>query len=144
MTNFDIKEIYVFSKPYNQATGVVNLDHTETWTYTNNPSGIPGTPRAYFHTPPAEEFTTNCLGEASIKNGGRIETTFTNNVEPIAYDSKGFSIVVHIGWEDSSGVGKSAWVGNGYNGYIPEFPTIALPVAGILGLMLILGRRNKE
>ena len=27
---------------------------------------------------------------------------------------------------------------------IPEFPTIALPVAGILGLMLILGRRNRE
>ena len=27
---------------------------------------------------------------------------------------------------------------------IPEFPTIALPVAAILGLMLILGRRNKE
>jgi hypothetical protein len=35
------------------------------------------------------------------------------------------------------------FVTNGPSVSVPEFPTIALPVVAILGLMLILGRRNK-
>jgi len=51
-------------------------------------------------------------------------------------------IVVHAAWG----------IGSNFLSYepqtpipqLPEFPTIVLPVAAILGLMLILGRRNKE
>jgi len=36
----------------------------------------------------------------------------------------------------------SSWLGTGLQ--IPEFPTIALPVAAIMGIMFIIGRRKKE
>lgn len=52
----------------------------------------------------------------------------------------GNQIGVHFVCNEFSGF----YAGPGNNVRVPEFPSMALPVAGILGLMLILGRRNKE
>jgi len=54
----------------------------------------------------------------------------------------GNSIVVHLGFGTEVVSVGSSWV----TGYIPipEFSTIALPVAAIMGIMLIMGRRRKE
>lgn len=53
----------------------------------------------------------------------------------------------HVLWDpEVNGLGSAWFAGmtpNGSNN-IPEFPTIAAPVAAILGLMFIFGRRKKE
>ena len=58
----------------------------------------------------------------------------------------GNQVAVHLSWTNPTTPTTSIKVtgGNGGSTSIPEFPSMALPVAGILGLMLILGRRNKE
>nr|WP_304364494.1 PEF-CTERM sorting domain-containing protein [Methanosarcina sp. KYL-1] len=60
----------------------------------------------------------------------------------------GFEVAAHVAWEGILVSGESsAFFAGPYdipNGEIPEFPSIALPVASIMGIMLISGRRRKE
>lgn len=49
----------------------------------------------------------------------------------------------HVAWGVKINGIDSAKFSNG-NAEIPEFPTVALPVAAILGLMFIFGRRKEE
>ncbi|MCQ1536533.1 PEF-CTERM sorting domain-containing protein [Methanosarcina sp. KYL-1] len=96
------------------------------------------------------DVSTGWEGDESIKSGGPIVITHAVNVEsPLRSSPEDYSIVVHIGWGDDF----SAWVGGGPNdivhhgggngGEIPEFPSIALPVAAIMGIMFFMGRRGK-
>ncbi len=64
------------------------------------------------------------------------------NQQTLPQNSEGNRIVVHLGFgTDIMAVGSS-WV-TGYTP-IPEFPSIALPVAAIMGIMFLFGRRKNE
>ncbi|AKB61302.1 hypothetical protein MSMAP_1317 [Methanosarcina mazei SarPi] len=49
------------------------------------------------------------------------------------------TFAAHVQWGSGS-----AFFGPGDTTQIPEFPTMALPVAAILGLMFIFGRKKQE
>jgi hypothetical protein len=55
-------------------------------------------------------------------------------------NTKGYTVGVHYKWSDGltgMGGGKESTTS------IPEFPTIALPVAAIIGIMFIVGRKKE-
>ena len=63
-----------------------------------------------------------------------LPTTMTPN-------DAGNIFVTHVKWDavpDLAISKGSAWFG------IPEFPTVALPVAAIIGIMFVIGSRKKE
>lgn len=49
------------------------------------------------------------------------------------------TFAAHVQWGSGS-----AFFGPGGSTSIPEFPSIALPIAAIMGIMFIVGRRRKE
>lgn len=53
---------------------------------------------------------------------------------------QGHRVAVHIRFSN----GKSTWVTDGNGAEIPEFPSIALPIAAVMGIMFIMGSRKKE
>jgi hypothetical protein len=74
-----------------------------------------------------------------------LNSSFTESQLP--KNDLGNSIVVHLAFGtkliDVSGKEQdSSWVGDGTE--IPEFPSIALPVAAIMGIIFIVGSRRKE
>jgi hypothetical protein len=91
----------------------------------------------------------------SVKNTAPTQsqlTSFTfklSDIEgtiPVNYE--GHKVAVHMRLLDGSDVvveDDSTWITDDSTGIIPEFPSIALPIAAILGLMFILqSRRRKE
>jgi hypothetical protein len=75
---------------------------------------------------------------------------FTGTIPGNGYDGKEVvaplegsnQVAVHLAWGEDG----SIKITGGSNGTteIPEFPTVALPVAAILGLVFIFGRRKNE
>jgi|GEM_PF-3047500 len=99
------------------------------------------------------EFYTSCTKSTdSTKSRGPIvialNPSFTQGQLPS--NALGNSVIVHLGFGDNPlitvGEGEkvpdSSWIG-GYT-EIPEFPSIAFPVAAVLGLMFVMGNRRKE
>ncbi|MFV8417420.1 PEF-CTERM sorting domain-containing protein [Methanosarcina mazei] len=96
------------------------------------------------------DFNTLCSrSNQKIKTSGPIvialNPSFTQSKLPA--NVVGNSIVVHLAFGtellDVSGKKQSSsWVGGGTE--IPEFSTIAVPMAAILGLMFIFGRKKQE
>lgn len=131
--NFDIQGIYL---RVNHATGDTarNDDPSatgETWSYTG--SSIPTLGNLFGVFQPVSAWE----GKTNIKSGGPIVITHPNIESEIA-SVDGYKIVVKISWNGD----LSNWVGGDTN--IPEFPTVALPVAAILGLMFVFGRKKQE
>lgn len=72
----------------------------------------------------------------TLKSGNNVADLITKNDHV-----PGFETCAHVAWTGgTAGVGGSAFV----SGNIPEFPTVAAPVAAILGLLFISGRKRKE
>lgn len=80
----------------------------------------------------------------SLKTRGPITINLNKNLEgALPLNDKDNSVVVHISFgEEKEALVGSTWVGGGAQ--IPEFPSIALPVAAVLGLIFILGGRRKK
>jgi hypothetical protein len=98
-------------------------------------------------------FYTSCTKLTdSTKSRGPIvialDPSFTQSQLPA--NSLNNSVIVHLGFGDNPlitvGEGEkvpdSSWIGG--HTEIPEFPTIALPVAAVLGIMFVLGNKRKE
>ncbi|MDQ1252418.1 MAG: hypothetical protein QG646_1539 [Euryarchaeota archaeon] len=92
--------------------------------------------------------------ESYFANSGSGATTVTvtltssSAVEALSA-STGYQVAAHAAW----GTGSAYFAGPGTQPLeppqppdteIPEFPTIAMPVAAILGLMFVFGRRKQE
>lgn len=130
-TDFDIQGIYLRVNHASGDTGRNDGMPSESWTYTGDSIPTLGNFFGVFSPVSAWE------GKKNIKSGGPIVITHSNIESEIAA-LDGYTIVVKVSWNGN----LSNWVGGSTN--IPEFPTIALPVATILGLMFIVGRRKKE
>lgn len=77
-----------------------------------------------------------------------VVVTFNENVESIDENDAGFEVAAHAAWTYKDGATDTASFTSAFfagpYGEIPEFPTVALPVAAILGLLFIFGRRKQE
>ena len=58
----------------------------------------------------------------------------------IPFNANGNRVAVHLRFDGGSGI--TIVEGSTYLSEIPEFPTVALPIAAILGLMFIFGRKR--
>jgi len=100
------------------------------------------------------EFLTVCEHDKNDKNQktrGPIIIELNEEVAQLPRNELNNSIVVHLQFgtgeinvtedEDTQMIGSS-WLVTGSQ--IPEFPSLILPVAAIMGLMLIMGRRKKN
>jgi len=85
----------------------------------------------------------------SYKNKGPASTagineyilfTLKNEFSSIPPNVNEHRVAVHIRFSD----GKSTWVTDGNTNDIPEFPSIVLPVAAIMGIILISQNRRKK
>ncbi|MHB8101723.1 MAG: PEF-CTERM sorting domain-containing protein [Methanosarcina sp.] len=67
------------------------------------------------------------------------DSTFNPNTENSYFGA-------HCGWEPTvNGLGSAFFFGNKVvDVSVPEFPTMVLPVAAILGILVILGRRKQD
>lgn len=127
-TNFDITSVYL-PIPYN--TGAHASAAGETWTYTDDHMPSLG---GFFGSFP---YVSEWQGENRIKSGGPI-AIYSENIESQIRAISGYSIVVKVSWNGD----QSNWVGG--KAEIPEFPSMTLPIAAIMGIMLIFGRKRKE
>jgi len=86
------------------------------------------------------------LSRQSLNSGGDggisdpIVFTLFNSFTGIDPNTYGHRVAIHIRFSDD----KSTWVTDGNGSEIPEFPSIALPVAAVIGIMFIVGSRKKE
>ncbi|WP_440955198.1 PEF-CTERM sorting domain-containing protein [Methanosarcina sp. Mfa9] len=100
------------------------------------------------------DFATICQhakNEKNWKTRGPIIIELNEGVAQLPRNELNNSIVVHLQFgtgeinvtedEETRDIGSS-WLGAGLQ--IPEFPSLALPLAAIMGLMLIMGRRKKD
>jgi hypothetical protein len=82
----------------------------------------------------------------STKSRGPIVIELTQSFSQLPANALGNRIIVHLGFGDNPEieVGKydSSWIG-GYN-EIPEFKSIATPIAAIIGILFIFNSRKKE
>jgi hypothetical protein len=92
------------------------------------------------------DFTTK-YGKTSSSVYKEVTVQF-NSPYPIAMSENTVHnyVAVHYKWNafDNNGNAITGFGSQGKTTPIPEFPTIAIPVAAILGLMLILGRRKND
>lgn len=133
VSNVDVKAIGIVNPVDNPVTSVTDESGAgSTWTHTA------GT----FNRAGFGDFTTFCEKGNKIKTRGPIKLTLQNPIVNLPTNTDGNNIIVHIsfGQENKDVLVGSTWVG----GSIPEFPTVALPVAAILGLMFILQRRKEN
>ena len=64
-----------------------------------------------------------------------------NGMKSIPFNENGHRVAVHLRFDDDSD-GVTVCEGSTFLTDIPEFPTVALPIAAILGLMFIFGRKR--
>lgn len=78
----------------------------------------------------------------------RVVITLKNPISDIPNNGNGFEIAAHVRWGSGSaffaGPCDSCTPENPPTTNIPEFPSMVLPVAAILGLMFIFGRGKKS
>ncbi|MGB9940644.1 PEF-CTERM sorting domain-containing protein [Methanosarcina sp.] len=76
----------------------------------------------------------------------RVVVTFIDN-EDIPENAAGFEVAAHVAWTTNTGTGEGTADGSAFfagDSQIPEFPTLAFPVAAILGLLFITQRRKEN
>jgi hypothetical protein len=140
ISNVDIKAIGIVnptSPVFNPVKTVVDNGAGSRWSIdTNNDKGFN---RAGFG-----DFSTLCSKNNNVKTRGPIVLTLNSAFDSLPQNKDGNSIVVHIsfGQEGEDLLVGSTWVAGSSN--IPEFPTVVLPVAAILGLFLIMQHKRKE
>jgi len=135
----DIKGIRLYLQN-EYVKSVADPDHSDNvWTHTSDyKSNFAG----------FGEFFTLCdKSTDKTKSRGPIVIELNQSLAQLPENALKNSIVVHLGFGtdilDVSGKNQdSSWVTGGT--HIPEFPTIALPVAAILGIMFIFGRRKQK
>ncbi|MDI9393979.1 MAG: PEF-CTERM sorting domain-containing protein [Euryarchaeota archaeon] len=150
-TDFDIQGIYLRVN-YKEGDDAVNNDPklqeknlVEVWGHIDKGKVSPNFFGDFSPVSAWEGSTRN-----EYKSGGPIVITH-EGLESEIKKIDGYSIVLKVSW----GGDKSNYVGgsrgssnggssNGGSSNIPEFPTIALPIAAILGLMFIFGRRKQK
>ncbi len=107
----------------------------------------PGNPDSYGSL---GSFNTAVGFAPNVKTTGPITVTFNDTVE-LVDNSNGYTTAVHIIgiWDGDGAAGSNSEAslkladGNCANTQIPEFPTIALPIAAIIGLAFILQRKEE-
>ncbi len=90
-------------------------------------------------------FYTECTMESnSYRTAGPVVITLDGGFgEAIPLNDKGHSMAVHVRVRSADdGSDDSVWLTNENGHEIPEFPTVALPIAAILGLAFIFNRRD--
>jgi len=86
-------------------------------------------------------FAQGQFGSFDYKYGeGNSATRYREVVVHLTTNLQPSKVAVHYAFVSD----HSGFVSSGNSGNIPEFPTVAIPVAAILGIMFIFGRRNKE
>ncbi len=141
VSNVDIKAIGIVNPSDNKVTSVIDTSSKHSiWTLPK-PNEKESFNRAGFGS-----FSTIYVSRDSIKTRGPIEIKLDKSFDTLPVNDNGYSIAAHISFGDEDNpedlIVGSTWVGG--TSQIPEFPTMALPVAAILGLMFIFGRRRKE
>jgi len=134
-SNVDVKAIGIVNSPDNSVLQVTdNSGEGSIWTLAEGD----------FNKAGFGDFSTMCTKNNDVKTRGPIVLELENAFSNLQKNADGNSIIVHISFGEE---GKDLLVGSTWTAgstEIPEFPTIALPVAAVLGLMLILGSRRKE
>ncbi|MDI9393980.1 MAG: PEF-CTERM sorting domain-containing protein [Euryarchaeota archaeon] len=134
ISNVDLKTIGIVLPAGYTVLNVVDEGQGSTWE----------TSYGEFQESEFGKFNTEIKKEGgSIKTRGPITITLDKPLESsLPTNDQGNSVVVHISFgKQGEALVGSTWV-SGYS--IPEFPTIALPVAAMLGLIFIFGRRKEE
>jgi hypothetical protein len=92
----------------------------------------------------AAEFGDFASGNVADSAGTSTDIIFTLfDMATIPVNDKGHKVAVHMRLHDGTGIeiaDASTWITD----TIPEFPTIAVPITAILGLMFIIRNRRKE
>ncbi len=137
--NVNIKEIALY----------LNNDSVSSVTdISGNSSGWKSEPVSYNNKAGFGEFFTSCgRPTENDKTRGPIVIELNESLAQLPKNALNNSVVVHLQFgTDLIDVGDnfqdSSWV-VGYT-QIPEFPSIALPVAAIMGIMFLFGRRKEE
>ncbi len=134
-SNVDVKDIGIVNPSDNSVAQVTdNSGAGSTWSFSEGAFN-----RAGFG-----DFSTLCTKGNSVKTRGPIVLTLQDEFSNLPKNDDGNSIIVHIsfGEEEKDLLVGSTWAGGSTE--IPEFPTMVLPVAAILGLLFIAGRKRKE
>jgi hypothetical protein len=134
-SNVDVKAIGIVNSPDNSVVQVTdNSGKGSIWTIAEGD----------FNKAGFGDFSTMCTKNNNVKTRGPIVLQLENSFSNLQKNADGNSIIVHISFGEE---GKDLLVGSTWTAgstEIPEFPTVALPVAAILGLMFIFGRRKQE
>ncbi|RXA21915.1 PEF-CTERM sorting domain-containing protein [Methanosarcina sp. MSH10X1] len=129
-TNFDITSIYL-PVTYIDSASAGNTGISEVWTHKSDTMPTLG---GFFGSFPV---VSEWEGKNNVKSGGPIVITYPD-IESKLTSIDGYSIVVKVSWNGDD----SNWAGG--NIEVPEFPSMVLPVAAILGLLFISQHRRKE
>lgn len=90
-------------------------------------------------------FLSGKIADTSNTAGISTDITLTlSDMDIIPANANGHKVAVHMRLLDPDGKDSSTFLTDIPSNDIPEFPTIALPVAAILGLMFIIKNRRKE
>lgn len=134
-SNVDIKAIGIVNSPDNSVVQVTdNSGKGSIWTIAEGD----------FNKAGFGDFSTMCTKNNDVKTRGPIVLQLENSFSNLQKNADGNSIIVHISFGEE---GKDLLVGSTWTAgstEIPEFPSIAMPVAALLGIMFIMGTRRKK
>lgn len=136
ISNLDLKNIWIKTTP----DKVSVIAPTSTWNAPTADSGNVGN---------FGPFATQITKDQKIKSPGPVTIKLANDLtldNLIANSGDGYVVAAHVAFDKSTGEHVTIDCSGKVRGHteIPEFPTVALPVAAILGLMFIFGRRKQE
>ncbi|HOW13965.1 PEF-CTERM sorting domain-containing protein [Methanosarcina sp.] len=136
ISNVDLKEIGIVLPAGYSVTSVVDEGAENDWSATTG--SYEESEFGHFNTQINRDPGSNSKTRGPIKI--YLNKALAGSLPANEY---GNSVVVHISFgEKGEALVGSTWV-SGYTP-IPEFPSIALPVVAILGIMFIFGRRKQE
>jgi len=138
ISNVDIKEIGIQLPSGYSVLSVVDSGGVPANHWTASYGNFEESEFGHFNTQITRDSGSNS------KTRGPITINLNKNLEgSLPLNENNNSVVVHISFgEEEEALVGSTWVGGSTQ--IPEFPSIVLPVAAVLGLMFILGSRRKE
>ncbi|WP_082098506.1 MULTISPECIES: PEF-CTERM sorting domain-containing protein [unclassified Methanosarcina] len=135
ISNVDLKNIWIKTTP--DKVSVISPNNV--WNDPANNHGSIGNFGA---------FDTQITKEQDIKSPGPVTIKLADGLtldDLIANSNDGYVVAVHVGFQKAGVAGEIGCSGKVRgNTLIPEFPTVALPVAAIMGIMFIFGRRKQE
>jgi hypothetical protein len=136
---------------------ITNVDLKNIWIKTTHDKVSVIEPTGIWNTPAANSgsignfgsFATEITKSNSNKSPGPVTIKLADGLtldSLLANSGDGYVVAVHVAFDKSTGGSGTADCSGKVRGstQIPEFPTIALPVAAILGIMFVFGRRKNE